>query len=77
MKKLLLISLLLVSCVPKQYKYKITGKVYVPTSGINPMHDAVWYTDSLNFDGDTLFYYNTDRSEVRITPPFTIFTLDK
>jgi len=53
MKKLLLIGLLLVSCVSKQYKYKITGKVYVPTSGINPMHDAVWYTDSLNFDGDT------------------------
>jgi hypothetical protein len=75
MKKLLLIALLLTSCIDKQYKYKITGKVYVPTSGTNPMHDAVWYTDSLNFDGDTLYYFNSDSSEVRIYPPFTIDTL--
>jgi hypothetical protein len=75
MKKLLLIALLLTSCIDKQYKYKITGKVYVPTSGVNPMHNAVWYTDSLNFDGDTLYYFNSDSSEVRIIPPFKIDTL--
>ena len=75
MKKLLLIALLLTSCIDKQCKYKITGKVYVPTSGVNPTHDAVWYTDSLNFDGDTLYYFNSDSSEVRIIPPFKIDTL--
>jgi hypothetical protein len=75
MKKLLLIALLLTSCIDKQYKYKITGKVYVPTSGTNPMHDAVWYTDVINFDGDTAYYFNSDSSEVRINPPYKIDTL--
>jgi hypothetical protein len=77
MKKLLFISLLLVSCVGKKYKYEIRGKVYVPTSGINPMHDAIWYTDTISFDGDTAYYFNSDGSEVRIKPPFKIFKLNK
>jgi hypothetical protein len=77
MKKLLFISLLLVSCTGKKYKYEIRGKVYVPTSGINPMHDAIWYTDTISFDGDTAYYFNSDGSEVRIKPPFKIFKLNK
>jgi hypothetical protein len=45
------------------------------TSGPNPMHDAVWYTDTLGFDGDTAYYFNSDGSEVRIYPPYTIDSL--
>ena len=75
MKKLLLISLLLTSCVGNQYKYKVTGKVYMTTSGSNPMHDAIWYTDTLSFDGDTAYYFNSDGSEVRIYPPYKIDSL--
>ena len=75
MKKLLLIGLLLTSCVGNQYKYKVTGKVYMTTSGSNPMHAAIWYTDTLGFDGDVAYYFNSDGSEVRIYPPYTIDTL--
>jgi hypothetical protein len=79
MKRLLLISLLLFSCTKKEYKYEIKGKVYVPTAGVNPMHDAIWYTDTISFDGDTLYYFNSDGSEVRIKPPYILIdhTLDK
>jgi hypothetical protein len=75
MKKLILITLVgmvLFSCNRKEYKYEIRGKVYVPTSGVNPMHDAIWYTDTINFDGDTIFYFNSDGSEVRIKPPYIL-----
>ena len=75
MKKLILITLVgmvLFSCNRKEYKYEIHGKVYVPTSGVNPMHDAIWYTDTINFDGDTIFYFNSDGSEVRIKPPYIL-----
>ena len=77
--KILLLTLLLFSCGGKKYKYEIKGKVYVPTSGLNPMHDAIWYTDTINFDGDTIYYFNSDGSEVRIYPPFILIdhTLDK
>jgi len=79
MKKILLISLLLFSCNKKEYRYEIKGKVYVPTSGTNPMHDAIWYTDTIGFDGDTLYYFNSDGSEVRINPPYILIDhkLDK
>jgi hypothetical protein len=75
MKKLILISLVgmvLFSCNRKEYKYEIHGKVYVPTSGVNPMHDAIWYTDTISFDGDTIYYFNSDGSEVRINPPYIL-----
>jgi len=73
MRKLvsILVLMLLVSCV-KEYKYEIRGKVYVPTSGTNPMHDAIWYTDTISFDGDTAYYFNSDGSEVRISPPYIL-----
>jgi hypothetical protein len=70
--KILLISFLVFSCVEKKYKYEIKGKVYVPTSGNNPMHDAIWYTDTISFDGDVAYYFNSDGSEVRIYPPFIL-----
>jgi hypothetical protein len=73
MRKLvsILVLMLLVSCV-KEYKYEIRGKVYVPTSGTDPMHDAIWYTDTISFDGDTAYYFNSDGSEVRINPPYIL-----
>ena len=74
MKKLISIVavLILFSCNRKEYKYEIHGKVYVPTTGLNPMHDAIWYTDTSSFDGDTLYYFNSDGSEVRINPPYIL-----
>jgi len=72
MKKILLLSLLLSSCEPKKHKFEIKGKVYLSTLGVNKMYDATWFTDIINFDGDTLYYFNSDGSEVRINPPFTI-----
>ena len=73
MKKLMFIMLLgLTSCNMKEYRYEIRGKVYVPTSGLNPMHDAIWYTDTISFDGDTAYYFNSDGSEVRIYPPYVL-----
>ena len=78
-KILLLFILLFSSCGKKEYRYEIRGKVYVPTAGLNPMHDATWFTDSISFDGDTVYYFNSDGSEVRIYPPFILIdhTLDK
>ena len=71
-KILLLFILLFSSCGKKEYRYEIRGKVYVPTAGLNPMHDATWFTDSISFDGDTIYYFNSDGSEVRIRPPYIL-----
>jgi len=68
----IVVVLILFSCNRKEYKYEIHGKVYVPTTGLNPMHDAIWYTDTISFDGDTLYYFNSDGSEVRINPPYVL-----
>ena len=78
-KTLLLSTLLLYSCKGKEYSYEIQGKVYVPTSGTNPMHDAKWFTDTISFDGDTIYYFNSDGSQVRIRPPYILIDhiLDK
>ena len=70
--KLLFLTLILTACNKKEYRYEIRGRVYIPTSGTNPMHDAIWYTDTINFDGHTIFYYNSDGSQVRINPPYNI-----
>ena len=67
MKKLALI-LLLASCTNKEYKYRIEGVVETKDGG----HPAVWYTDTISFDGDTAYYFNSDSSEVRISPPYII-----
>ena len=73
MKKLFsfIIGLTLLSCT-KEYKYEIKGKVYVPTGGTSGLHDAIWYTDTISFDGDTAYYFNSDGSEVRINPPYIL-----
>ncbi len=81
MRKLIniFVVILLFSCTRKDYKYEIRGRVYIPTSGVNPMHDAIWYTDTISFAGDTIYYFNSDGSEVRINPPYVLIdkTLDK
>jgi hypothetical protein len=69
---ILFLLLILTSCTKTQYRYEIKGKVYVPTSGLNPLHDATWYADSIHFDGDTICYRNSNRKEVRIKPPYTL-----
>ena len=71
MKKLLFVLLILSSsCVKKEYRYEIHGKVYVPTYGPNPIHNAIWYTDSISYKGDTIYYFNSDGSKVQINPPY-------
>ena len=75
MKKVLLLFLttfIMFSCNRKEYKYEIRGKVYFSTAGANPMHDAIWYTDTISFDGDTAYYFNSDGTEVRIYPPYVL-----
>jgi hypothetical protein len=75
MKKLvslLFLSLCLLSCGHKKFRYEIKGKVYIPTAGISGLHDAIWYTDTISFDGDTIYYFNSDGSEVRIHPPYIL-----
>lgn len=69
---LILLTVILSSCERKNYKYEIHGKVYVPTNGASGLHDAIWYTDTISFDGDTIYYFNSDGSEVRITPPYIL-----
>jgi hypothetical protein len=78
MKKILFLSIItvLVSCNTREKKYEIRGKIYIPSMGPTSMHDAIWYTDTISFDGDTAYYFNSDGSEVRIYPPFIIKHLD-
>ena len=64
MKKLIsiFIILLVFSCGRNDYRYKIKGNV-ITNKGPHP---AIWYTDTISFDGDT------DGSEVRIYPPYVL-----
>ena len=77
MKKLILslvflTILIIFACNRNKYRYKIYGKIYIPAAGLHPIHDAIWYTDTLGFDGDTLSYFNSDGSKVTIRPPYTL-----
>lgn len=70
MKKIVLLlslALTIVSC-GRNYEYKIHGTVTVNDT----VYPAIWYTDTISFDKDTAYYFNSDGSEVRIYPPFTI-----
>jgi hypothetical protein len=71
MKKLLLISLVLVSCTVKEYRYRVVGSVIKN----NKKYNAVWFTNDLKFDNESAYYYNSNKTKVRIYPPFTIDTL--
>jgi hypothetical protein len=76
MKKLILSLLLLTtttlivsSCTKqKQWKYEIHGFVNTDKG----LHEAIWYTDTIDFDGESLFYHNSDGTKVTINPPFIL-----
>lgn len=74
MKKIICL-LFLTSCGFKEYKYKIEKKVYTPVSNVDSKHNAIWYTDSIRFKNDTIFYNNSYGSVVQINPPYTIYKL--
>jgi hypothetical protein len=63
--------LLLLSCNNIEYKYKVLGKLNTNKG----QRDAVWYTDTLFFIEDTAYYFNTDKSLVKIPPPYKIINL--
>ena len=71
------LGLTLVSCTSKKYKYKIKGQVRVTKLDTTILHDAIWYTDTISFDEDTAYYFNSDGSEVRIYPPFILLEIIK
>lgn len=78
MKKILIVISLIgiiTSCKPKTdyYIFKVKGSVETTKGG----HDAIWYTNELNFDGDTLYYTNTDSSKVTVHPPYKIYANEK
>lgn len=64
--------LLLSSCSEIDYKYEIKGTIETKDGP----HSAIWYTKTINFDGDTAYYFNSDGSEVRIYPPYIVKHLD-
>jgi hypothetical protein len=71
MGKIILIALLgLVSCTGKnEYRYEIHGEL--PTS-LKTTNKAIWFTDTVSYDQDTIYYFNSDGSEVRIKPPYIL-----
>ena len=54
----------------KQYEYKIIGSVIVNDT---LRREAVWYTDTITFKGDTAYYVNSDNSVVEIISPYEIY----
>jgi hypothetical protein len=62
--------LLLTSCNNKEkvWKYEIHGFVQTDKGP----HEAIWLTDTIDFDGESLFYHNSDGSKVTINPPFIL-----
>ena len=69
MKKLALFFILvLTSCSEKKYKYEVNKEIFYGDS----LYGAIWYLDSFELDGDTLFYFNSDSSKVVIHPPYVI-----
>ena len=63
---------LITSCIPDNYKYRIVGKVKTKDG----LKNAVWHSDTLAFDYDTVYYKNSDGSVVRISPPYEIEILN-
>lgn len=60
-------------CNNGNYRYQISG--WVDTE--DGLKLAIWNTDTINFDGDTVYYVNSDKSVVKIYPPFIIKELKK
>jgi hypothetical protein len=66
-----ILCLFLYSCV-KQYRYKIVGTIKINDT----MHEAIWYTDTIMFKGDTVYYTNSDNSIVEINSPYEIYIIN-
>ena len=66
------IILFLISCGSPEYKYHVVGNVNTK----NGVCNAEWYSDTIYFEGDTIFYRNSDSSEVRIYPPYDIYQIN-
>jgi len=66
--RILIISLIfLFSCKP-DYNYRVKGKVKTDKG----LENAIVFTNELHYDGDTIYYFNSDSSMMRIYPPFVI-----
>jgi hypothetical protein len=68
----LFLTIVLFSCNKKDYNYEIIGTVYVEKNGLYYPQKSIWYTDTISFDHDTIYYFNSDGSEVRIYPPYIL-----
>lgn len=66
--KILMVTLLLVSCQNKSYKYKISG--YIMVNG--KLHETIWYVDTFNLKNDSIYYTNSDGTQIKIGSPFII-----
>lgn len=62
------LTLILNFCKERDYKYQVSGWVNTKAG----LKYAIWNTDSISFDSDTLFYKNINGSVVRIYPPYNI-----
>ncbi len=62
------LTLTLNFCKERDYKYQISGWVDTKVG----LKYAIWNTDSISFDSDTLCYKNSDGGIVRIYPPYII-----
>lgn len=67
---LFVISLFLLGC-SNQYKYKIIGSVMVNDT----LRDAIWFTDTISFKGDTAYYFNSNGSVVNVIYPYRIYKI--
>ena len=73
MKWYLIFGLLLFSCQSKNYTYEIHKTLYYN----DKPYEGVWYTDSIDFLGDTVFYKNSDGSRIKISPPYILIDKTK
>lgn len=77
MKKLLMISLLLLSIVgckekiSHDYKFKVDG--FIKYDSI--LRKSTWFMDSLSMKGDTIIFRNSNGTEMKINSPYTIHML--
>jgi hypothetical protein len=39
------------------------------------LRDAIWYTDTISFKGDTAYYINSNKSIVNIVSPYIIYEI--
>ena len=65
MKKIIIFVFVLtiISC-HKQFKYKVSNP------NINPPRGSIFYTDTIEFDGDSIGYHNTDGSYILMSDTF-------